>query len=152
MKPGVRLFFKLLVTSFAVTLLTMTAAAQLPRPGYTFVEVKDELDKPVPNAVGVAYDATGVEIGSGVTNKEGKASLIQNGYLNSDIVIRVMKSGYVTFEARAKAGGRYVNQTIPVKLKERPKEPGPAVVSRPKRRKPFDQGLSPPRRMPDNST
>jgi hypothetical protein len=119
--------------------------AQIPPPGYIFVEVRDESDKPVANATGVVYDAAGAEVGSAVTDQRGEAALIQNREPGNDWVFRIIKPGYVIFEDTIKATGKYSSVRVAVKLVRRarsrlvPPETGPPAKARAS-----PQGLSPP--------
>ena len=97
----------------------MTVSAQIPAPGYTFVEVRDESDKPIANAIGIVYDESGAEIGSGVTDVRGEAGLIQNRRGTGEWVFRVIKSGYLIYEGVLKPAGEYTNVRVPVRLVRR---------------------------------
>ena len=96
-----------------------TVSAQVPSPGYTFVEVHDESDKPIANAIGIVYDETGAEIGSGVTDARGEAALVQNRRGAGEWVFRMIKAGYVIYEGVLKPAGEYINVRVPVKLVRR---------------------------------
>lgn len=92
------------------------AAAQVPMPGYVFAEVTDETDKPVTSATTVVYDQTGSEVGSSATNSKGSSALIVNTDAKSSFIVRVLKSGYQTYEGRFETTGQYRNFEIKIKL------------------------------------
>jgi len=114
---------KLLLCCFAVVCVNMcfdrTVSAQIPSPGYTFVEVRDESDKPIANAVGIVYDQSGAEIGNGVTDARGEAALIQNRGKGGEWVFRIIKSGYLIYEGVLKPAGEYQDVRVPVRLVRR---------------------------------
>ena len=113
--------------------LPSTVSAQVPSPGYTFVEVHDESDKPIANAVGIVYDESGTEIASAVTDARGEAALVQNRRGAGEWVFRIIKSGYLVYEGVLKPAGEYSNVRIPVKLirRVRAKPVEPKGTSRP---------------------
>lgn len=92
------------------------ALAQLPSPGYIFLEAKDQADKPVVSAAAVVYDESGKEVGSSATDKEGKANLLQNSREKKKFIFRVIKSGYLTYEGVFETSGEYNHVEIKVKL------------------------------------
>jgi hypothetical protein len=110
---GSRILLCCLAVSFC---FVGTVSAQIPSPGYTFVDVRDESDKPIANAIGIVYDESGAEIGSGVTDARGEAAVAQNRRGAGEWVIRVIKSGYVVYEGVLKPAGEYANVRVPVKL------------------------------------
>ena len=93
-----------------------TVSAQLPSPGYTFVDVRDESDKPIANAIGIVYDESGTEIGNGVTDARGEAAVVQNRRGAGEWVLRIIKPGYLVYEGVLKPGGEYTYLRVPVKL------------------------------------
>ena len=110
-----------------------TVSAQIPSPGYTFVDVRDESDKPIANAVGIVYDESGAEIGSGVTDARGEAALVRNRRGAGEWVLRIIKSGYLVYEGVLKPTGEYTDVRVPVKLikRVRSKPVTPKGTSRP---------------------
>jgi hypothetical protein len=113
-------FFRISLCCLAVVWVGLcvpsTVSAQIPSPGYTFVEVRDESDKPIANAIGIVYDESGAEIGSGVTDARGEAAVVQHRPGAGEWIFRVIKSGYVVYEGVLKPGGEYTNLRVPVKL------------------------------------
>ena len=113
--------------------LPTAVSAQTPSPGYTFVEVHDESDKPIANAIGIVYDESGAEIGSGVTDARGEAAVVQHRPGAGEWVLRIIKSGYLVYEGVLKPTGEYSNVRVPVKL-----------IRRGRSRPVTPQGTSPP--------
>ncbi len=100
------------LSSICIILLCGEAVrAQVPPPQYGFVSVNTETGAPAPDSVVVVYNGSGVEIHRQITGYEGKLFvhkwikdkiiLEQKESLknNSSCVIRVLKSGYQTYEA-----------------------------------------------------
>ena len=93
------------------------ATAQVPSPGYAFLEVKDEKDKPVSGAAVVVYDKSGKEIGGWVTDPGGKAPLLRKNRGAERYVLRVIKAGYLTYEGVIETSEQYWrNDEIKIKL------------------------------------
>jgi hypothetical protein len=92
------------------------ASAQVPSPGYIFLEAIDQADKPVFSAAAVTYDESGNEVASSVTDKKGEASLFRNSSEKKKFVFRVIKSGYLTYEGIFETSGQYDNVKIKIRL------------------------------------
>lgn len=74
--------------------------AQLPSPGYVFLEITDEASQPVSGAAAVFYDNKGNELASSISDPAGRASFNKGyGGIPNLVVIRVVKQGYVTLES-----------------------------------------------------
>jgi hypothetical protein len=118
--PGsnMRKLKKSLILAAAAALLVCAdnASAQLPSPGYIFLEATDQADKPVVSAAAVVYDESGKEVGSSATDREGKATLLQNSREKKKFIFRVIKSGYLTYEGVFETSGEYKHVEIKVKL------------------------------------
>lgn len=123
-----------------------TVSAQIPPPGYIFVDVRDESDKPVANVTGIVYNAAGAEVGSAVTDQRGEAALIQNREAGSDWIFRIIKSGYVIYEDIIKTTGQYSNVRVAVKLVRRARSQlvTPQGTAPPAKARASPRGLAPP--------
>ena len=64
--------------AFALLVCSAAASAQIPPPGYIFLEASDEADKPVSGAATVVYDSDGKELESSFTDIYGHARLFRN--------------------------------------------------------------------------
>src|SRR3954469_24782019 len=115
--------------AFALLACSASASAQLPSPGYFFLEVLDEADKPVSGAATVVYDRSGKELESSATNSSGRASLFRNRSEKERFVFRVIKPGYLTYEGTLVTSGPYKREEIRIKLipSHRPKSKADAV-------------------------
>lgn len=102
--------------AFALLACSAAASAQIPSPGYFFLEVNDEADNLVPGAATVVYDSAGKELESSVTDEYGHARLLQNREGTERFVFRVTKSGFVTYEGTFVTSGRYARKEIHIKL------------------------------------
>jgi hypothetical protein len=100
----------------ALLACSTAASAQLPSPGYFFLEVLDEADKPMSGAATVVYDSSGKEVESSVTNPSGRAPLFRNRYGTERFVFRVIKPGYLTYEGTLVPSGEYKREETSVKL------------------------------------
>lgn len=115
--------------AFALLACSASASAQVPPPGYFFLEVLDEADKPVSGAATVVYDSSGKELESSATDSSGGAALFQNRYETQRFVFRVIKPGYLTYEGTFVTSGQYKREQIRIKLTPtlRPKSKADAV-------------------------
>jgi hypothetical protein len=115
--------------AFALLACSASASAQLPSPGYLFLEVLDEADKPVSGAATVVYDSSGKELESSATDSSGRASLFRNRSEKERFVFRVIKPGYLTYEGTLVTSGQYKREEIRIKLIPtlRPKSKADAV-------------------------
>ncbi|MCU1267597.1 MAG: hypothetical protein JWM21_3915 [Acidobacteria bacterium] len=114
------------------------ASAQLPTMGYAFAEVIDETKKPLVGAAAVVYNESGAEVGGSITDGSGRARLVQNVDGKRSYVIRVIKSGYQTYESVFEPSGHYNNTEIKIKLvalsRLKPKPGKARTKSRPPRK------------------
>jgi hypothetical protein len=102
--------------AFALLACSTAVSAQVPSPGYFFLEVSDEADKPVSGAATVVYDSSGKELESSVTDSSGGAALFRNRYEKERFVFRVIKPGYLTYEGTLVTSGPYTRERIRIKL------------------------------------
>ncbi len=102
--------------AFALLACSTAASAQVPLPGYFFLEVLDEADKPVSGAATIVYDSSGKEQESSSTDSSGHASLFRNRSGTERFVFRVIKPGYLTYEGTLVTSSQYKNEQISIKL------------------------------------
>jgi hypothetical protein len=102
--------------AFALLACSTAVSAQLPSPGYFFLEVSDEADKPVSGAATVVYDSSGKELESSSTDSSGRAALFRNHPQAERFVFRVVKPGYQTYEGTFVTSGQYKREQIRIKL------------------------------------
>ena len=103
----------------ALAACTREATAQEVPRSYVFLEVLDDLDRPVSAAVAVTYNESGEEVGSGVTDSAGVVQVLETTWHRESILIfRVLKPGYLTSEAVSKSstGHRWSNERLKIKL------------------------------------
>jgi hypothetical protein len=108
--------------AFALLACSTVASAQVPSPGYFFLEALDEADKPVSGAATVVYDSSGKEVESSATDSKGRASLFRNRYGTERFVFRVIKPGFLTYEGTLVSSGQYKREEIRIRLI---RSPGP---------------------------
>ena len=115
--------------AFALLACSASASAQVPLPGYFFLEVLDEADNPVSGAATVVYDSSGKELESSATDSSGGAALFRNRYETQRFAFRVIKPGYLTYEGTFVTSGQYTREMIRIKLTPtlRPKSKAAAV-------------------------
>ncbi|HKV42703.1 MAG TPA: hypothetical protein VJX67_26115 [Blastocatellia bacterium] len=141
----------LVATAFGLLLAAWAypAQAQEIRAGYTFVDVVGDRDKPVVSAAVIVYNSSGDEVLSGVTDVQGKASLLKNMGDNngSTLIVRVLKRGFQTYESVFKSSdGPWNSEHLLVRLARSPSPKRNSGKTR--RRNPryaaLATGLSPP--------
>ena len=120
--------------------------AQSLSTGYYFVEAADEGHKPLVSAAVIAYNQSGGEVLSGVTDKNGKASILKRtGQTGHELLIfRVLKPGYKTYEETRMTSDRWwASEEISVKLVSAfpPKEKSKAAAAKELRPKPKSPAL-----------
>jgi hypothetical protein len=101
--------------AFALLACSASASAQVLPPGYFFLEVLDEADKPVAGAATVVYDSSGNEMESSATNSS-RTFLFRNRDAGERFVFRVIKPGYLTYEGTLVTSGLSRNEMISIKL------------------------------------
>lgn len=131
-------------TCCALLLSASASSAQLPSPGYSFAEVTDETDRPVFGAGVAVYNGLGDEIAASVTDSVGSVRLVMNGYVRERFIVRIIKTGCLTYEGVFETSGAYRNSLIKIKMicESRPKVS--AKVSAKSFVKPVPSGPSPP--------
>ena len=132
-----RLSFSIGIT-FTLGCCANIASAQLPSPGYVFVELSDEASRPVSGAAVVLYDLKGNEIGSNVTDQKNQASIRRRSYHSEGkLIVRVVKPGFVTQEVMVDTTPREYWQILELKLKlVAVSKPGGKVTPAPRKQKP----------------
>lgn len=140
-------------TIFVLLVCAKIAPAQLPSPGYVFLEITDEANKPIGGAAAVFYDNKGNELSSTVSDPSGRAHFYKGYGRGPDhLVVRVIRHGYLTHESILERGSEYSrDDRVKIKLVslskfrhktvQSPRAPAP---TRSTKRAPPPTGLSPP--------
>lgn len=136
--------------AYASLVCANVTLAQEMSPGYAFAEVKDETDQPVFGAAVVVYKETGEEVGSSSTNAQGRAALFRKTRSEQRFIVRVLKSGYLTYEGVLDSSREnwWRDDEIKIKLvslsKPKSRTGSAGRASSPLKRMPARAGPSPP--------